>query len=246
MALSGKARLLSACAVISLLPIVVYQLIMRSHSEIGDEQVASANHFAVRCGLWSLLGFFLIIGGLVLRGLAQKEFNSAPHAFGSSFAYAVIALEPLCPSGAFLFLFAVFGGFFVALVLPHSTILARQRIIACAQGGAIGGTVFFSLLIVFALSLAVCTAPCIPVSQPLRQIDVHFTQLLLSDGKWLLLGGFYVVTAFCCAVWFASIWAVEAMFACVIIWIKGLFAPVTASPTNPEVPTKNPPPAPSV
>ena len=222
-ALSRTASLLSICTVISLVPLVVYHLLTKRHLKTGNEQMALANHFAIRCGFWALLGFFLILGGLVLKGLAQKELNDAPPDLATPFAYSIIALLPVCPSGAFLFSFAVFGGFFVALVLPHGSILAHQRILASAQGGAVGGAVFFSLLIVVALSLGLCTVPCIPAPEPPEQISAHFMQLLLADGKWPLLGGLYVIAAFCFAAWLASIWAIEAMFACVIIWIKELF-----------------------
>ena len=220
--LSRKTELLAVCAVILLLPLAVYRLLVKSHPETNDDQITSANRFAIRCGFWALLGTFLIIGGLVLRGLAHKEFNSASQ-FATPFAYSITALTPICPSGALLFLFAVFGGFFVALVLPHGSILARQRILASAQGGAVGGAVFFSLLIVLALSLGLCTIPCIPGPETPQLINMHSTQLLLADGKWHLLGLFYVLVSFCCAACLSSIWAIEAIFACGIIWIKKLF-----------------------
>jgi hypothetical protein len=235
------------CTLILLLPLLVYRLFVRGHPATSEDQLAPANQFATRCGFWALLGMFLIVGGLVLRGLAQKEFNSAPPNFAIPFAYSMIALTPVFPSGALLFLFAVFGGFFIALLLPHG-ILARHRILASAHGGVVGGTVFFSLLFVLALSLALCTVPCIPLPGPPFQTDTHLTHLLLADGKWPLIGSLYVVTAFCWAACLASIWAIEAVFACVIIWIKKILLDqwvVIARSANPEAPTKNPPLAPN-
>ncbi len=243
--LNRDIGLFAMCTVILSLPLAAYHLFVKGCPEIDCDQITSANNFAIRCGSWSLLGFFLILGGLVLEGLAHKELNSAPSYLATPFAYSVIALIPVCPSGTFLFLFAVFGGFFVALMLPHRGILARQRILASAQGGAVGSAVVFSLLIVVALSLAICTVWCLPSANPPQNIDTHSLQLLLANGQWPLLGLLYVVMAFCFAACVASIWTIEAMFACVIIWIKGLFSPVTASRANPEFPAKNPPPAPN-
>jgi hypothetical protein len=209
------------CDALLLLPLLLFRLIRSEPIEDDRVRSASYNHFAVNCGVWTGIGLTLLLGGLVLTGIARKELTSVSGLMPTPFALAITAFTPVFPAGGFLAFLVTCGGLFTALILPSHSARACDRVLAGASGGAAAGAIFFVSLIIIALDLALCTVPYIPgVKEP---PDPFLKGLLFVDGNWSWLGVYYLSAFLFTTLAGASIWAMQAVLACGLIWIKDRF-----------------------
>lgn len=227
-----------------MLPWGIFRLFTRGQNEARDFLREDLTAFAVRCGFWAGVATELLIGGLVLTGIAanilEKASQMGDSGLATPFALTVIALKPIYNLFALPFCMTLLGGFLVAAILPSST-RATERIMACAHGGAAMSLVSCVFIILCAFSLALLAVPLIPLGKPLSpKVTTYFAQ-----GHWPMLGSFYLGVLATTAAGGAMLWATKASIVCGFIWLKNRCIPKVPATVPPPSPSKNPPHAPS-
>lgn len=241
----GWLSVLGACLLI--LPWTLFRLAAGKPTETEFERARQVGRFAIRCGVWSGFAISLLFVGLIMTTLTQRELRLG-YEGPTPFAWAIQALKPLCCISGILALGAYAGSLIITVVLPRP-VRVTERVMACAQGGAAMAITNYVFLILFALNLALLTVPSIgQVAGAPKSLQPHD---LLADGKWISLSCLSVGLLMLGAAIGAALWAVEATIDCGLMWvierlILRLRGTSSRRSTKAPIPSKNPPPAPSV
>ncbi len=145
--------------------------------------------FMTRLGAWSAVGCALLIGGLVLSGIARSQIEKAPQV-ATPVALAILATKPWYAAAAILAAGAFSGAFVFPLLLPRSA-RATEQVVGIMRAGCVVGAVTFTLLSLYALNLALSTVPFLLAGRPTFTLADRMTQRI-AEGDWTVLSWFYL------------------------------------------------------
>jgi len=203
-------------AIILLIPWLLFRRVVGRCTTVTADRAQLLGQFTVRCGFWSGLAWSLTIGGWVFPSIAENELAKGG-GISTPFAYTVLAMKPLfCISALPGGFGAWIGAFALTLAFPRST-RASERILACAQGGAVMLVINCICLVLFVASLAWLTVASIP-SQGAPQLS-EFSHRFVS-GNWISLGCLYMGLLALSAAAGAASWALGATVGCGLIWLR--------------------------
>lgn len=197
------------CVLLFLTPWFFFRKARGGFTDTASSRSNLLNHFAVRCGIWSWLGCSLMVAGWVLPGISESELAKAG-TISTPFALAVVSLKPIFCISALPAVGAWIGTLVVAWALPRWA-STSERVLACAQAGAAGSVTSYVSLILFALSMAVCTVPSLGAALPPHTESAQLLEWM-AEGQWSSLARLYMLLLGVVATGGTVLWAVEATF----------------------------------